>query len=140
MTWATGQRVAYRRGRGYEWEIATIQHVTAAGRAVIGTYKFRADTGAEIGKYDKFRGLGEIKPLTPEIEAEIAFRDRSEKARTGLRIALERAAATMAWNAKVGTEMQIEAAERLADAIEAELTAAARVGKESLTTEDNAPQ
>jgi hypothetical protein len=118
MTWKKGQRVAFKRADSQNWKIATIERVTRAGRAVIGVCKF-GKNGFEIGKFDHWTRPSRIEPLDPESEASISFCDRSEKARNRLFFAVGTAESTLEWGTKFGTEAQVEAAERLADAIEA---------------------
>jgi hypothetical protein len=70
--WVKGQQAVINRQ-----VIVTIEKVTSAGRAVVNGSKFNSD-GTEFGSGRWAENL--LEPLTPEIEAEMAMRERGKAA------------------------------------------------------------
>jgi hypothetical protein len=74
-TWTIGQRCVINRDR-----IVTVERITPSGRVVADGRLFNAD-GTERRPTGRLR-RDRLEPLTPEIEAEVALRERAQDAYT----------------------------------------------------------
>lgn len=81
--WQAGQRAVINRQA-----VVTVDRVTASGRPKVGDRTFDVD-GTERAAGVSFYRRAKLEHITPDIEAEMALRQRASAARSALYAALE---------------------------------------------------